>query len=38
LEPDADATRLVVESDYEIAGRLPGFVRDTIARSRITTP
>jgi hypothetical protein len=38
LEPDGDATRLVVESDYKIAGRLPGFVKDTIACSRITTP
>lgn len=32
LEPDGDATRLVVESDYEIAGRMPGFVKDIIAK------
>jgi uncharacterized protein YndB with AHSA1/START domain len=32
LEPDGEATRLVVESDYEIAGRIPGFVKDIIAR------
>jgi uncharacterized protein YndB with AHSA1/START domain len=32
LEPDGDATRLVVESDYEIAGRMPGFLKDLIAK------
>lgn len=30
LEPDGDATRLLVECDYEIPGRLPGFLKDLI--------
>ena len=30
LEPDGDATRLLVECDYEIPGRLPGFLKDVI--------
>lgn len=30
LEPDGDATRLLVECDYEIPGRLPGFLKDFI--------
>ena len=25
-------TRLVVESDYEIAGRMPGFFKDPVAK------
>lgn len=32
LEPEGDGTRLVVESDYEVAGKLPGFVKELVAR------
>ena len=30
LEPDGDATRLVIESDWEIPGKLPGFIKDIV--------
>lgn len=32
LEPDGDATRLLVECDYEIPGKLPGFVKAVLAK------
>lgn len=32
MEPDGDATRLVVESDYEMPGRLPGFIKDMMSK------
>ena len=28
FEPDGEATRFVVDSDYEMPGKLPGFVKD----------
>jgi uncharacterized membrane protein len=28
FEPDGEATRLVVDSDYEMPGKLPGFIKD----------
>jgi uncharacterized membrane protein len=28
FERDGEATRLVVESDYEMPGKLPGFIKD----------
>ena len=33
LEPDGDATRLVLESDYEMPGHLPGFVKNLMTKS-----
>ena len=32
LEPDGDATRLVLESDYEMPGKLPGFIKDMMSK------
>ena len=31
-ESDGDATRLVVESDYEMPGKLPGFIKDMMSK------
>jgi hypothetical protein len=28
--PEGDATRLVIDSDYEIPGRVPGFIKDIV--------
>jgi uncharacterized membrane protein len=28
FEPDGQATRLVIDSEYEIPGKLPGFIKD----------
>lgn len=33
FEPDGDATRVVVEGEYEIPGRWPGFIKDLMARN-----
>ena len=33
FEPDGEATRVVVESDYEMPGKLPGFVKDLMSKS-----
>jgi uncharacterized membrane protein len=30
--PDDDATRFVIESDYEIPGKLPGFIKDLVSK------
>lgn len=35
FEPDGEATRVVVEMDHEVPGRLPGFVKDLVVRGRI---
>ncbi len=32
LEPDGVATRLLVECDYDIAFRMPGFLKDVLAK------
>jgi hypothetical protein len=32
LEPDGDATRLVMDSDYEMPGHLPGFVKNLMTK------
>ena len=32
FEPDGDATRVVFESDYEMPGKLPGFIKDFIGK------
>ena len=32
LEPDGDATRLVLESDYEMPGKVPGFIKDFVSK------
>ena len=32
LEPDGDATRLVLESDYEMPGKVPGFIKDIMTK------
>ena len=31
FEPDGDATNVVMESDYEMPGKLPGFIKDLLA-------
>ena len=33
LEPDGDATHLIVDCDYRLPGHLPGFVKDLLSRS-----
>ena len=30
FEPDGDATNVVMESDYEMPGKLPGFIKDLV--------
>ena len=32
MEPDGDATRLIVESDWDMPGKLPGFVKDLMTK------
>jgi uncharacterized membrane protein len=32
FEPDGDATNVVIESDYEMPGRLPGFIKDFLSK------
>ena len=32
LEPDGDATRVIVDSDYDIAIRMPGFLKDLLIK------
>jgi pimeloyl-ACP methyl ester carboxylesterase len=32
LEPDGDATHLIVDCDYRLPGRLPGFAKDLLSR------
>ena len=32
LEPEGDATRLVFESDYEMPGHIPGFVKNLMTK------
>jgi len=31
FEPDGEATNVVMESDYEMPGKLPGFIKDLLA-------
>ncbi len=31
--PDGEATRVVLESDYDIPGRWPGFIKDLMSRN-----
>jgi uncharacterized membrane protein len=33
LEPVGDATRVIVESDFEVPGHLPGFLKNLITKS-----
>ena len=33
FEPEGDATRMIVESDFEIPGNLPGFLKNLMTRS-----
>ena len=33
LEPDGDATRVIIESDYEMPGHLPGFLKNLMTKS-----
>ena len=35
FERDGDATRLIVESDYELPGHIPGFLRNLLTKSWI---
>lgn len=32
LEPEGDATRLILESDYDMPGKLPGFLKDLMTK------
>ena len=32
FEPDGDATRFIMESDYEMPGKLPGFIKDLMSK------
>jgi hypothetical protein len=32
LEPDGEATNVVVESDYEMPGKIPGFIKDLMTK------
>ena len=32
LEPDGDATKFIAESDYEMPGKLPGFIKDLMSK------
>ena len=32
FEPDGDTTRCVFESDFEMPGRLPGFIKDLMSK------
>jgi len=32
FEPDGDATNVVMESDYEMPGKLPGFIKDMVSK------
>jgi uncharacterized membrane protein len=33
LEPEGDATRLIVESDYEMPGHIPGALKSLMTKS-----
>ncbi len=33
FEPEGDATRLIVESDYEMPGHIPGFLKNLMTKS-----
>jgi uncharacterized protein YndB with AHSA1/START domain len=35
FEPEGDATRLIVESDYEMPGHIPGFLKNLMSKSFI---
>jgi hypothetical protein len=32
FEPDGDATNFVVESDWEMPGKVPGFIKDMVSK------
>ena len=32
LEPDGDATRCVFESDWDMPGKVPGFIKDMVSK------
>ncbi len=32
FEPDGEATRLIMEMDYEMPGKVPGFIKDLFAK------
>ena len=36
FEPDGAATRLVIESDYELPAHLPGFIKDLVKKGWMT--
>ena len=35
FEPDGDATNVVIESDYEMPGKVPGFIKDIMSKAWI---
>ena len=35
FEPDGEATRVVVDSDWEMPGKLPGFIKDLVSKGWI---
>lgn len=32
LEPDGDATRVTIDAEYEMPGKVPGFIKDIMTR------
>jgi hypothetical protein len=32
FEPDGEATRLVLDSDWEMPGHVPGFIKDLVTK------
>ena len=32
IEPDGDATHLILETDYEMPGKVPGFIKDVMTK------
>lgn len=35
FEPEGDATRLIIESDYEMPGQIPGFIKSLMTKNWI---
>ena len=33
FEPDGDATRVIIEADYEMPGHIPGFLKNLMTRT-----
>jgi hypothetical protein len=35
FEPDGEATKVIFDSDYEMPGKMPGFIKDFMSRGWI---